>query len=93
MPAIPEGLVMLAFGAGVGATLGVQSGIRERAKNRDALKNDPTAAVMDRGGRLLLWGCAPISFAAAGAGSVVFLAGIVLAIWELIKWVFEKVLS
>jgi hypothetical protein len=92
MSATPADLVMLAFGAGVGATLGVQFGIRERANNREALKNDPTAAPIDPGGRLLLR-LVPILFAALGAGSVVFLASVVLGSWELIKWLFAKVFS
>ena len=84
MSATPAELAILGFGAGVGATLGVQTVIRERSKN-EHLKNVP-------GGRFFFWGCAPILFALIGAVYSAFLWGMGLAIWEFGKWLFIKVL-
>jgi hypothetical protein len=70
--------LILAFAAGVGATLGFQHGRRELKEDKKALENDA-------GGRLFLRVGAPIYGAFVGGAIIAFVIGMLLAIWQLLE--------
>jgi hypothetical protein len=77
--------LLLAFGAGCGATLGYQLGQRKLAEAKKLSKRDIPA-------ELVYWVLPPVVGGLAGAVHIAFALGILDVLWQCLRWAALKVL-